>query len=208
MRPWGAPEGLSGVVVRDPRHLEAELTALPSRREWLTRRDTRVLTLVSPLTRLPPDRSVPGSLFAAGDARGLFSMLALGRNVRTFRSPWSEALYWFLNELVEVGGELILPAAPGRSPKDGDGRAMPWRRCSNSPAMSLTRSSIRLRGRSGLARPSSLLPWFIGDLSGIVHVHLMSRSSSDALRAILREPLAEELHRRRAGDGAGRCAAG
>ncbi len=193
MNDWGQPEGLSCVVVRDVSHLQRELEAIRFLGTRLERSDTRVLSLTSPIARFPPDRSVPGSVFALEGVRRVFSTLVLGQNVRTFLSPWSEALYWYLNELVVDGGELVLPIADRGSGKTRGWSLTALEELFEQPGEVVDGHFARFRARSDLARPASLLTWFVNDLSGIVHTQIVSRAAADPLQIAIDDPLAEEL---------------
>jgi hypothetical protein len=187
-------EGINGIVLRDPRQFDAEVATLTSDvGELLTRRATRVLTLVSPIPRFSPDRTVAGSLFATEGVRRVFSMLALGRNVRTFRAPWSRALYAYLNALVAEGGDLVLPvSAPGPQHPLG------WSREALEELFAqrgepVGERYVRLRAQTSFAPAPSVLSWFVEGLSGLVHSQVLVRSNRTALSAALLDPLAEEL---------------
>lgn len=169
--------GLTGLVLRDAAHDTVELGRLSSLAEPLQRRGTRILTQTSGLAMFPPDRSVPGNVFFTEGVGGLFDLIAVGTNIRTFHGSWARGWYRHLNDLLADGGQLVVPVAMDeRAARDGS-----W---SRDDLAALFGSSPTPVGETHCAfarRPTpppgrSLVSWFVRDAAGIVHSQLMART--------------------------------
>jgi hypothetical protein len=67
-----------------------------------------MLSETSGIAMFPPDRSVYGSPYFISDRR-IFRKLAIGHNMRVFRSTWGAAFYKYANELLQAGGQIFIP---------------------------------------------------------------------------------------------------
>ena len=188
------PEGLTGLAVRAANLVERELTTLAPVWPELERRSTRVLTTTSGMTRLSPSRDFPSSLFTTAGEAGLFRRLAVGQDLRLFRAPWSEALLWHFNRLLDEDGELLLPFTPDdRAERDGKMSRGDLERLFGKEGELVAERMIRMARSDALTPAPSVLRWFLDDPLGVVHQQMLVRNDPSALRASLIDPLADEF---------------
>ena len=188
------PDGLTAVVVRDPRHADAEIERIASIRTAVRGTGTRVAALDSPMLTLGPDRTVVGSLFGLSDYEHAFGLIVLGRQVRTFKTPWARGLYWFLNELVEPGGELVLPVyGDAAAEREHGWRAADLDEMFGSAGEPIADRWLAFTVSGPLPIPPSVFPWAVRDFTGTVHERVLARASTRALSALLHAPPADEV---------------
>jgi len=142
-------------------------------------RAVRVLSETSGVGVFPPDRSIYAAAYYL-NARRIFSKLAIGRNMRVFKSTWGDAFFRYVNALVMPGGRIFIPCDTGEAAYAGlytleDLQKLFGQEATRCPG---TNVAVFNAVESIEAGPSTLT-WFAERCGQIVHDELALRMIPD-----------------------------
>ena len=166
---------LTGLILRDQRHYEAEASALEPLADALAQRNLRILTQTSGIGMFPPDRSFAGSVYLP-EGFGSFELIAVGRNNRLFQNPWSQAFLEHLNDLLCDEGRLVLPFLDDeRAERDGAWSRSALTDLFRDDGETIADVFVGVTRRHDMPQTPSVLRWFLENSAQIIHSHLLIR---------------------------------